>query len=557
MSSPSTQLDASSQSQDDPDESERAVGQEGQDESPPDSQFKPIRAASQRQRPAMPTAAYRALLNEVARETTAGEVSSHGDDRPLPSQVGTAYWSGDEKERFFRALAVAGRDDVMRLCDAVGTKSRVQIHEYLLVLDDAARAMDMDGESDEMEAFASTEVGRTCEDALNSAADRLAAEIEKREAQAECDRFGQYGVIDEDVATEIDEKLDLHIDAVGGDDIDLLIQEGPPPDIHPQLGLSLTLLRPSALISLSSGIYMNGPPAKGLHYSTFVNPHSHFLRPALHHSALDLLYEIARSLTTRLTAAAIFQTGCRLRATNGNDEILPMVRERDVRTAVDVLATQEIPAWSDYWVSVARRFGVEVYSNRGQFHDGRPRTQMNLLLTYDEVEQQLGSSKKAAKSPKSGSSPAKIKEELSTEESDTFGLTDQAVTPSSDVSDPAFSNESGTDTSLDGIVDYHLPKRPRSPSPDTVLDNETQHLESLDQGSSRQEERRLMRVLRPRSVAVESDGEDDIIPLLPHRRKRTRRGSFLSLADDADDWRAQTTYRAAWEQQVGGMPKDG
>ncbi|KAF2772180.1 hypothetical protein EJ03DRAFT_267457, partial [Teratosphaeria nubilosa] len=62
--------------------------------------------------------------------------------------------------------------------------------------------------------------------------------------------------------------------------------------------------------------------------------------PAIFRSAFEDFYNIAVSLTRRLVQATIFQTMTRLRASDGSRMAWtpePLVREKDVKTAVDIL----------------------------------------------------------------------------------------------------------------------------------------------------------------------------------------------------------------------------
>lgn len=64
------------------------------------------------------------------------------DERQLKlkeSQIGGTVWTADDKERFFNALTIYGRDDVVSIASAIGHGiGLVQVREYLTILNDAS-----------------------------------------------------------------------------------------------------------------------------------------------------------------------------------------------------------------------------------------------------------------------------------------------------------------------------------------------------------------------------------------------------------------------------------
>jgi RNA polymerase I-specific transcription initiation factor RRN5 len=76
---------------------------------------------------------YRMLLNENIEDAATGVLEE--DFPPLnASQIGSSFWTVADKDIFFSALARLGRDDIRGISARVGTKSEVEVHEYILLL---------------------------------------------------------------------------------------------------------------------------------------------------------------------------------------------------------------------------------------------------------------------------------------------------------------------------------------------------------------------------------------------------------------------------------------
>ncbi|KAH9812634.1 RNA polymerase I-specific transcription initiation factor rrn5 [Teratosphaeria destructans] len=340
---------------------------------------------------------YRHVLNAMIDET-AGRMSNHGYSIG-PSQIEASHWTAAEKDALFRKLTICGPGDLHSLSAAVGSKSEAEINVYLKLLQDGiaeARAtVPSELNASATDAPSAYEVSPFCEAGLESAADSLSGRLAKSDAQAEQDRYGDYWLIDATLADEIEQDLESsEIPAGAGDGQDAEVA-------RPDLGTrsadsapfeSASLLRPTTFLQLSYNIYMAGTPGDDSRWYASGENVDDPDEPAMFRSAFEDFYNVAVSITRRLVQATIFQTMTRLRASDGSRMAWtpePLVREKDVKTAIDILGMNG-HAWSTYWARLPRRQGLIVYSDSKKYRDGRPGTKNGVGLSYEEVEAELG-----------------------------------------------------------------------------------------------------------------------------------------------------------------------
>jgi hypothetical protein len=256
-----------------------------------------------------------------------------------------------------------------------------------------------------------------------------------------------------------------------------------------------------------------------------------FTGPAIFRSAFENFHNVTINLTRWLVQATVFQTMSRLRA---KDEQNPrvIVTTEDVKTALDFLNMSF--DWKKYWSGAARRSGVNVYSDSKNYEDGRPGTKNGRLLTWDEVETELGYLPAEA-------SPDSVKEmEEETSDSSNNSYSEALSEDDSDDEEGVPDDEVDSDTSSSANA-RRAKKRKRPDDVSSNEDKEDEYLNYHDKQSSRAEERRLMDMLRysmspsPQMKDVpEYDGNV--------RRKRAR-------TDKQHEWRDHVHYIAEWEQQ--------
>ena len=499
---------------------------------------------------------YRDLLNSAIEEA-AGVPSSYSDVLS-PSHIDRSLWTSREKEAFFRALSTKGRDDLPGISRAVQTKSEIEVRSYLLHL----QASCSDGDSPSLSVGdhpvvdipASYEIGERCERAINLTAEALGRHVLQHDIELEKGKFGDLWLIDDDIAARIEmgvlqNVLGSAIDAAGSDvetsdetDAETRSENGEetrsPKRSETGTDKSGTvdeiaeakLLKAEAFLQLSRSLFMNSAVEPEYNWSQIGPANGGFPGPAIFRSAFENFHNVTINLTRWLVQATVFQTMSRLRA---KDEQNPsvIVTTEDVKTALDFLNLSL--DWKKYWSVAARRSGVDVYSDSKKYEDGRPGTKNGRLLTWDEVETELGY-------PRTESSPDSVKE-MKEETSDSLNNSDSEASGEDNSDD-----EEGTP---DDEVDFdtssrwnsrRAKKRKRPADVSSNEDKEDEYLDYHDKQSSRAEERRLMDMLRY-SMSPSAQMED--VPEYDGnvRRKRAR-------TDKPHEWRDHVNYIAEWEQ---------
>ena len=514
---------------------------------------------------------YRDLLNAVIEEA-AGVVQRDVKSLP-PSQIGASFWTSSEKEVFFSALARHGRDNLRALSSAIVTKTEPEVRSYLLLLQtnnshDGTDSVHLSNFSI-TEVPAAYEIGDRCETALNIAAEALDRQIIRHDIGLERERFGEFWLIDEQTTVEMGEgseqppgfsvshseaapkglhestesETDERSDpAKKAEDTHKGRQEGQPGNIVESSGpqsFPADLLRPESFLALSRQLFMNSAIDVGSNWSNLGSSDLASSTPAMFRSAFDDFHSIAVSLTRRLVQASLFQAMSRLRAKydRSPDSI---VTEGDVRTCLALLGFDK--GWKKYWSTVARRCGVDVYSESNRFQDGRPGTKTGVKLTWEEVESELGFPREH---PDLGSATATHNQLRATREGQHIQQEDEDSSHS--LEDSIYECESmtksGDTDSGSSSGPAESAKRKRSSTShdgeEEVDDNEEDYLNVGDIQASRVEERRLLKVLQ-QTVSPPPEPESQSIP----RSDRAKRARL----DTQRRWRDQIRYQAEWEQ---------
>jgi len=148
---------------------------------------------------------YRELFNE---HVTHAASRFHTDEsvRYYTKQVGSSTWSSKEQAIFFSTLERLGKDDLPAIARAIGTKAETEARDFLLVLQDVA-AKQGDAKVTLRDIPAAIELGDTCNEKLEEAADALAWYQERFEAEQEQERYGEYWLITPSIAEEIEDAL--------------------------------------------------------------------------------------------------------------------------------------------------------------------------------------------------------------------------------------------------------------------------------------------------------------------------------------------------------------
>lgn len=146
---------------------------------------------------------YRELFNE---QVTHAATRFHTDEsvRYYSKQVGSSKWSPGEQAIFFAALERLGKDDLPGIARAIGTKAETEARDFLLVLQDAA-VKQGDAKVTLRDISAAIELGDTCSEKLEEAADALAWYQERFEAEQEQERYGEHWLITPSLAEAVED----------------------------------------------------------------------------------------------------------------------------------------------------------------------------------------------------------------------------------------------------------------------------------------------------------------------------------------------------------------
>ncbi|KAH8803144.1 hypothetical protein F5884DRAFT_804555 [Xylogone sp. PMI_703] len=306
---------------------------------------------------------YRELLNnEIQDATTKGESEHHL--RIRESQIGSSLWSAAEKDMFFSSLSRMGKGNVRGIAAQIGSKSEVQVQEYIHVL--KTSLVDRPTESiDYTDYPIAFEISQECCAMLEQAADWIATSQNRQEELAERTRWGQFWLLDTKAC-----KL-LGAQENDGDKIQDATQ-----DIVPAAGL----LNLKNWLRLAEGVFMN--PGGSLiedNWTMIAEPGE---SPAIRATAFEDFYSLAISITKRIVSTVLFCTSSKIRALDSKKLKHAQITAEDVKAAVKILGLKT--DWNDYWIHCARRCHLEVYEGAStKNYDDMT------FMTYNQVEQQL------------------------------------------------------------------------------------------------------------------------------------------------------------------------
>ncbi|OCK99865.1 uncharacterized protein K441DRAFT_497847, partial [Cenococcum geophilum 1.58] len=480
---------------------------------------------------------YRALFNDCVTEA-AKRFGSSSPSFLTRSQIGLSKWSSQEKEVFFNATAKLGRDNIPGIAQAIGSKSQVEIREYLLLLQEGYVQHNLNEAQAKAiislrEIPAAVELSEECCNSLDTAGEALAWYQENYEAKQEQKKFGDCWLLGQDLAEEIEAAISETATRTeqGGMSATKGTLLNPEPET-PQILASIPaaqLLRLEKWIELSRELFMNsGIPGLAENWRAIADPGE---EPSLYHTAFEDFHRLAVGVTQRLVQTAIFQAMSRLRAQDWrtSHSAKPFVRKRDVLTAIDILRMKHNS--KDFWITTARRCGVLVYEeNRPKFNSSPRRKNRRKSMNYDAVEELLEESY-GGKSHSKRSEYATPQPLNSTIESQ---LTQTKIYYSqSERSSSGHDSSSGSD--FDGLP---MPARRRERKTRKLEHVEDEYAEKFDQKTSRLEEETLWTMLGQELPAHVKEEHEDL-PNVPTKRKEY---------DDLVDWRDWTDYQAEWER---------
>jgi RNA polymerase I-specific transcription initiation factor RRN5 len=466
---------------------------------------------------------YTHLLAETQTEVDFA-TSRHEEDIFQVSQLGSVVWTSTEKEAFFNTLNRKGKGSVKELAAAVGTKSELEVLEYLRRLQ---QALEIQHVSDPYlkcmpvlgDVPAATEISQEGCELLNDYADVLVLKESLVEEHSGKRQHGTHWNLTSAAA------LDL-MNVVDGED------DG---TVRADLRLAANLLHVPDWIQLSRGLFMNFGGAKVEdNWQNIVKSKQNITAqnqtPSMTADSVVDFYSLAVSITRRLVQSSIFFAMSRLRGANrsGRDR-KDHVRISDVRAAIEVLNMKHR---RPNFVHAARRNEVAI----ADIHHRKDWVPTS--FTYDEAEEIIG---------KSGWT--RYRNETAT----SAGVSSKSDARDGDGSESYDSNDEDVERAADEqeaevISVSSSPSResetssPLSSSDELEMDSEETHAEIADQAISRREEAMFLRLM------------DQTVPSIldEHMKEEEMDGEFNPPPErrdrDVRDWRDRVHYHSEWEE---------
>lgn len=483
--------------------------------------------------------AYRLLLNSHIKDAVDGGADAEfgqlfsGSKRLVDTQLGLVTWTIEEKLVLFERLKTLGKDEIVGLARAIGTKSSCEVGDYLSVLEQGLHGRHQTEHPNFVQYEdlpAALEIGTSCEMLLEEAADSLAACQQAHDEIIEEKRHGELWLLDQDNMRAYE-----YTKRAAGESQSSTSRSESASD---KKITTLDFFHARHWLELSERIFMRGMGDSQLG-----------LQPSMYMTALQDFHNLARIITTRLVYAALFQASCRLRANDTKRQHLRKkleVKRTDVLAAANILGLEPNP--SEFWVGAARRNELQVVdfqaSGAIKFERGRKWEAVQIkksdrVMSYNEVEARLRQRSRSF-SPKS---------ENDGDEAVELTPNDMDVRPDGPQPDPEQLNKNSASRSPNPEIQTRTPAPgERQPSPpfldidsddsdDSLYDR---YLEDLDQRASAAEEARLWALL---GEDPPSDNEradlSNIEPLKPPRAR---------AKPNATAWRDRLRYAPEWQR---------
>ncbi|KAK7956829.1 uncharacterized protein PG986_006051 [Apiospora aurea] len=339
-------------------------------------------------------AGYLDLLNQDITDAAAAATTTtkSGDNNSRvalePSQVGAVYWRTSEKESFFSALGRLGRDDHAGIAARIGSKSPLEVAQFLTLLAETDKTR-KDERVSWQEALrpvgipAAAEVSHECCVALDGIADDVSIRQETYEQALEEKKWGQEHWI----VTQS------------------LVGTGNPSSttaattrkIEGELPFADLFVLPNWL-KLSERVFMNSSVPDCNWQQVSEEP------PAIRATALADFHGLAKSITKRLVATALFMSESRIKARRAPvSRAKQAVKTRDIQAAVESLNLKNNSR--EFWARAARRLRLDIQGDDSQSDSESQSSSANEatddedeaekerncnVLSYDEVEAAFG-----------------------------------------------------------------------------------------------------------------------------------------------------------------------
>ena len=482
---------------------------------------------------------YRELLNDDIYDVASKVV--HDDQKYFQgSQIGSLTWTSKEKAVFFPALSRLGKDDVRGIAGQIGTKSEVEVQEYVRLLHQEMmekRLHDPGKLLDIKDLPAAFEISQECCSLLERAGDAIGSLQERSEEEVEQTKWGDAWLLTGDLSLWLDEQRKVEGEQGIGEALP-----------------ATSLLNLKNWLELSHRIFMNpAAPREEDNWRTLSQPGE---TPAIRATAFEDFYSLAVSTTKRIMSTTLFCAMSRERARNSQKAKKYLdVYTDDVEAAVKILGLKSNS--KDSWIGCAKRCNLSVFDDKGD-----SKAQEGITMTYDEVERAL---RGVATSYRSRSRSASQNLALGISNS---GTGDEAAAATSPLSlnlesddgwiraYNGYSSSEGSDDQ-DGLdISDNQSTSTDSPQPRVAQRirarkweerAQEKSIETFDTKASHMEEERLWALLgQPSPFDTKAE--------LLDASKRPQNAT--DAVEDIGDWRSQLEYWSRWETHSTLVPKE-
>ncbi|OAL72481.1 hypothetical protein A7D00_3483 [Trichophyton violaceum] len=483
---------------------------------------------------ALPITSYRDLLIQATDEIA--QEPNHG--APIhSSQFGIVRWSTEEKLALFSALARKGKGAISEIASSIGSKSRIEVQQYIMGLEQALREHHLTEKKFRCITFsdihAAAEISDECCLALEKAANALSVQEEQAHNVSGKRKYKDMWLVDSNAASFLEEKIQTKDIS----DVD--------PSAHHMLATAQLFHIPN-WINLSRNVFMNFGGHRIEDNWTRVCFHEE--TPAVTCDSFTDFYTIAVSLTRRLVQSSIFFALMRIRAMDerGRDRDR-VIRKDDVINALDTLKVQHNTR--EFWIYAARRCSLDVreYVSKNSFK--------TTLLSYDEVEKRLSSSSLELAEPRHKEPEDQEEAQEEDDEEELQHEEEEEEEEGSDVllmNNPERYTVEDSSSSFEGSeTDVSMGDVSSSGTDEELLSDEEEiYAMAIDKETSRGEEKRLWQILNPTPKSesdIKAEMESDDEGLFSSSRRRTKPLTRRKTIQDLQDWRNAVLPMADWE----------
>ena len=455
---------------------------------------------------------YSGMLGKAVEDTALTSTDEKEKDYDA-SQIGVIRWDGREKAVFFESLARKGRDGVKEIAGAIGSKSELEVHDYMRILraDPAwMNLRDTHGRNYTLgDVPAAAEISDDCCSALDDYAELLTLQEQYSDDIGGKKKHLNLWIIDRKSAVDIDDKIEAKDNQNTS---------------FSSVFLAASLLHTQQFAIMSERLFMNSSGPKwqdNWRHLGFQDEN-----PSMTADAFADFYAVVVNLTRRVMQAALFFAMSRRRNMRETGySKANVVRPRDVKAALEMLGIKRRSP--EYWIGLPRRCYLDVADIRN-VKDHAPK-----YLDYDEVEDILTRKSRYIPAAERGNKQDQHAQSAESD-ADMSEVDDQSVASStSQPNSPASQRQS-----------------PGSPDPDDepTADMEDEYAEEVDHEGGNLEELRLWKLMDrplPSTLDIPVKSEDEEGPSRARGAYKTR--------EDCFDWRDRTLYRSEWEEHGAGI----